>query len=34
VNYETQARTVKASGAWYSEVARTNTLNAAADVTL
>jgi beta-glucosidase len=34
VNYETQARTVKASGAWYSEVARTNTLNAGADVTL
>ena len=34
VNYETQARTVKASGAWYSEVARTNSLNASVDVTL
>ncbi|MBI9114732.1 GH1 family beta-glucosidase [Sanguibacter suaedae] len=26
VNYETQSRTVKASGRWYAEVARTNTL--------
>lgn len=34
VNYETQERTIKASGAWYSEVARTNALKASADVTL
>lgn len=26
VNYETQERTVKASGAWYGEVARTGTV--------
>lgn len=34
VNYETQERTIKASGRWYSDVARTNSLTATVDTAL